>query len=72
MAENPVYRQVAAVSVELDLKVPWTGPEVTRMAPCKLTSSSGLASVKVPVEAKALELERARPCSSRAANPDPG
>ena len=36
------------------------------------TSASGWASAKVLVEAKALELELARPRLCRAVNPDPG
>ena len=62
----------AAVPVEPGLTVPWTGPEETRMAPCRLTSVSSWASMRVPVEAKALELEQARPRPFRAVNPDPG
>ena len=72
----PVECSVAApwveFSVEPGLTVPWTGPEETRMVPCRLTSVSGWASARVPVEAKALELEQARPRPFRAVNPDPG
>ena len=49
------------VPVEPDLKVPWTGPEVTLMVPCMLISSSGWASARVLIEARALGLERACP-----------
>ena len=60
------------VPVELDLKVPSTRPEATRLVPCMSLSSSGWVSAKVPVEAKALGLELARLRPFQATNPDPG
>ena len=60
------------VPVEPDLKVPLTGPEATRLVPCRSTSSSNWVSAKVLVEARALGLELAHLRPFRAANPDPG
>ena len=71
LVECSVATPSVVVPVEPGLTVPWTGPEEIWMAPYTSISSSGWASVKVPVEAKALELELACPRLSWVVNPDP-